>query len=240
MLMEYLPGEPLDYGCDLQAAARLFARIHAQPVSEELNHLIREERPLSMTFDECSRLLSVYLRSDLADPTLRDYLQEILAWADEARQDEAYFVQDPWPCIINTEVNSGNFIANRELDTLHLVDWEKPLWGDPSQDLSHFGVPTTTLWKTDHRLTTADRRAFLEAYCAAISDAHLRDTIADRVRLRDPFNCLRGISWSAMAWVAYRTGAHKLQNKDTWRKLNAYLELGFVRSLFAPYLGSPR
>ena len=116
------------------------------------------------------------------------------------------------------------------------MDWEKPLWGDPSQDLSHFRVPTTTLWKTDYRMTNGDKRVFLDAYRAALSDAHLRDTIAERVRLRDPFNCLRGISWSAMAWVNYQTGEHALRNEDTFRKVSAYLDLEFVRSLFDPYL----
>jgi aminoglycoside phosphotransferase (APT) family kinase protein len=239
LLMEYLPGEPLDYRRDLEAAARLFSRIHSQPVAPEQNHLIREECPLSMAYEECSRLLPVYLESDLADPSLRDYLSEVLDWAKGARHKEESLLSDPWPCIINTEVNSGNFIVNREQDTLHLVDWEKPLWGDPSQDISHFRVPTTTLWKTDCRLSEADRRMFLKAYCAAIADAHLRDTIEDRVELRDPFNCLRGISWSAMAWVNYQTGEHTLQNQDTFLKVSEYLDLDFVRSLFDPYMTLP-
>lgn len=233
--MAYLPGEALDYRRDLEAAARLFARVHSARVADE-HALIREDRPLTMTYEECARLLPVYLESPLADPALRDYLAEVLAWASEARHREAYFLADPWPCIINTEVNSGNFIANRAQGTLHLVDWEKPLWGDPSQDLSHFGVPTTTLWKTAYRMTPAVRRAFLDAYRAAIPDAHLRDTIAERVRLRDPFNCLRGISWSAMAWVAYQTGEHAVRNADTFRKVSAYLDLDFARGLFDPYM----
>lgn len=54
LLMEYLPGAALDYRRDLEAAARLFARIHAQPVAPEDNHLTREEHPLSMTYDECA------------------------------------------------------------------------------------------------------------------------------------------------------------------------------------------
>jgi aminoglycoside phosphotransferase (APT) family kinase protein len=238
LLMEYLPGEPLDYRRDLEAAARLFARTHSQPVATEENHLIHEERPLSMTYEECSRLLPVYLDSELADPSLRDYLREVLDWAGEASCQERYFLTDPWPCIINTEVNSGNFIANRDQGTLHLVDWEKPLWGDPSQDISHFRVPTTTLWKTDYRMSPADRRLFLDTYRAAIPDAHLADTIEERVRLRDPFNCLRGISWSAMAWVTYQTGEHALQNRDTFLKVSEYLDIEFVRSLFDPYIES--
>ncbi len=236
LLMEYLPGEMLDYRRDLEAAARLFARVHTCPIAEEANHLIREARPLSMTYEECSRLLPVYLESDLADPALRDYLHEVLAWAEKARHNERYFLDDPWPCLINTEVNSGNFIANRQQETLHLVDWEKPLWGDPSQDLSHFCVPTTTLWKTDYQMSSQDKQRFLEAYKAALPDPHLRETIEARVRLRDPFNCLRGISWSAMAWVTYQTGEHALRNADTFRKVDAYLDLEFVRGLFDPHM----
>lgn len=236
LLMKYLPGESLDYRRDLADAARLFARVHSVTVASADNHLIREAQPLSETYRECTTLLDVYLKSDLADPALRGYLREVLAWAEEARAREAYFVADPWSCIINTEVNSGNFIANRVAGTLHLVDWEKPLWGDPSQDLSHFCVPTTTLWKTDYRMSPTDRQAVIDAYRAALVDAHLRDTIEDRVRLRDPFNCLRGISWSAMAWVSYQTGDHALRNADTYAKVQQYLQLDFVRTLFDPYL----
>jgi aminoglycoside phosphotransferase (APT) family kinase protein len=236
LVMEYLPGEPLQYTRDLEQAARLFARVHTTLVPPQDNYLINEELPLTMTYQECSRMLGVYLESDLADPSLSAYLRKVLAWADQARQREVYFVADPWPCIINTEVNSGNFIVNNDRHSIHLVDWEKPLWGDPSQDLSHFCVPTTTLWKTDYRMSSSDKRTFLDAYCAALPDLHLRNTIADRVRLRDPFNCLRGISWSAMAWVRYQTGQHALKNRDTFLKISAYLDLAFVQSLFEPYM----
>jgi len=236
LLMEYLAGERLEYRRDLEATARLFACIHSHPVEAEENHLIHEQCPLSMTYEESSRLLRVYLESELDEPSLRDCLEDVLDWASEARHKEEYFLSDPWPCIINTEVNSGNFIVNRDRGTLHLVDWEKPLWGDPSQDISHFRVPTTTLWKTEYRMGEADRRAFLDVYRAAIRDPHLGDTIEERVQLRDPFNCLRGIAWSAMAWVSYQTGEHALQNRDTFLKVSEYLDLAFVRSLFEPYM----
>jgi aminoglycoside phosphotransferase (APT) family kinase protein len=240
LIMEYLPGESLDYRRDLDAAARLFASVHTVPVPDGANPLIEETRPLSMTYEECARLLPVYLESDLADPALRDYLVEVLDWASEARHRERAFIEDPWRCIINTEVNSGNFIANREEGTLHLVDWEKPLHGDPSQDLSHFCAPMTTLWKTEYRISQDTKDRFLEVYKTAMPDPHLRDTIVDRVRLRDPFNYLRGISWSAMAWIAYQTGEHAVQNEDTFRKIETYLDLDFQRSLFDPYLTGER
>ena len=236
LIMEYLPGETLDYRRDLQQAAGLFACLHSVDVPADRNHLIREDRPLTGMVEECVRLADVYLRSELADPFVRQYLSEVLAWARQARGAEAYYLADPCFRVINTEVNSGNFVVNRQSDTIHLVDWEKPLWGDPSQDLSHFSVPTTTLWKTDYRMPAADRRLFLEAYRNNIADPHLRDTIVERVRLRDPFNCLRGISWSAMAWVLYQTEGHALRNADTYRKIQTYLEPVFLRSLFDPYL----
>lgn len=236
LVMEYLEGEPLDYERDLEAAARLLARIHSLPVPLAGNHLIHEQKPLTETCAESARLLQTYLDSPLADREVCGYLMDVLDWAESARHMERFFIEDPWPCIINTELNSGNFIANRVKGSLHLVDWEKPLWGDPSQDLSHFCVPTTTLWKTGYRMKARDRSTFLRAYCEATPDTHLQDTIRERVQLRDPFNCLRGIAWSAMAWVAYQTGEHALRNEDTFRKVSSYLDLRFLRRLFDPIL----
>ena len=236
--MAYLQGEVLDYRRDLGKAARLFARYHQLDLAEKEIHLIRETHPLSLTYERCARMLKIYLDSDLAQPDLRAYLIEVRAWADEARRQERYFQNDPWNCIINTEVNNTNWIVNREKDTIHLTDWEKPLWGDPSQDLSHFRVPTTTLWKTNILLTAEDKRLMMSAYKDAIRDTHLLDTIEERTRLRDPFNCLRGVSWCAMAWVQYQRDQHLLKNPDTFRKLSMYTDIKFVRGLFDPYIQS--
>jgi hypothetical protein len=237
LIMEYLEGETLDYRKDIERAARLFAGIHnySHQLQDQQN-LIIEQNPLSMTYTECSALLQTYFTSPTADPAIRDYLQSIIKWADTARKREQYFSENPWWCVINTEVNSSNFIVNRKLDSIHLVDWEKPLWGDPSQDLSHFSVPTTTLWKTNHRITDLERQRFLDTYRMAIKDDYLAETIEERVKLRDPFNCLRGVSWCAMAWVSYRSGAHALQNADTFKKLDMYMDIDFLHSLFDPVL----
>lgn len=234
--MSYLPGERLDYHRDLADAARLFARYHQLDIPQEKVHLIREEQPLTLTYQRCVRMMQVYLDADIADPCVKTYLREVRAWANEARHHEGYYQSDPWNCIINTEVNNSNWIINREKGSLYLVDWEKPLWGDPSQDLSHFRVPTTTLWKTDYRMSADEKKAMMGAYKKEINDPHLRDTIEERTRLRDPFNCLRGVSWCAMAWVQYRRGDHLLQNPDTAAKLSMYVDLNFVRDLFDPYI----
>jgi aminoglycoside phosphotransferase (APT) family kinase protein len=237
LIMDYLPGEQLDYERDLPEAAALLATVHQVPVSEAQNHLIREGAPLSLIYEECAGLLQHYFDSELADPDIRAYLKDLRNWANTARAKEKYYQQDPWPCIVNTEVNSGNFIVNREKKSIHLVDWEMPRWGDPSQDLSHFCSPLTTLWKTDWRMAPAQKRDFLKTYGQHIKDPHLHDTIAERVRLRDPFVYLRGISWSAMGWVAYQTEFAGMKNPDTWAKLQQYMNLAFMRSLFDPVVG---
>ncbi len=236
LIMEYLPGVALDYNRDLDPAARLFAGIHQVRVAAENNHLIREDAPLSLIYEECGRLLQHYFDSDLADPDIRSYLMELRSWAGAARSREDYFQQDPWPCIVNTEVNSANFIVNREKGSIQLVDWEMPHWGDPSQDLCHFCSPLTTLWKTQYRMTPDKKRDFLKTYRRHIEDPHLRETLADRVHLRDPFVYLRGISWSAMGWVAYQTQFAGMKNPDTWAKLQQYMNLAFIRSLFDPFM----
>lgn len=236
LIMEYLPGRPLDYKLDLSSAAHLFAMIHQVEVPEKNNHLIRETTPLTMIYDECRALLKTYFHAPQADETIKSYLEEVAAWADEARFTERYYQEDPWNCIVNTEVNSGNFIINDERKTIHLIDWEMPRWGDPSQDLSHFCSPLTTLWKTDFRFSDEGKRAFVNEYARHLNDPHLRGTLFERVRLRDPFVYLRGISWSAMGWVAYQTQFDGIRNPDTWATLQRYMQIDFIRSLFDPFL----
>jgi hypothetical protein len=77
---------------------------------------------------------------------------------------------------------------------------------------------------------------FIDTYCKGIHDSHLRDTLRDRIKLRDPFVYLRGISWSAMGWVAYQTKFKGMKNPDTWQTLQKYLDLSFIRSLFDSFM----
>jgi aminoglycoside phosphotransferase (APT) family kinase protein len=235
-IMEYLPGRALVYETDLDQAAAVLACIHQVPVDPANNHLIREDAPLDLIYRECAGLLQTYFDSDLADPDIRSFLREVIDWARTARRRERFYQQDPWPCIVNTEVNAGNFIVDPERGGMHLIDWEMPRWGDPSQDICHFCSPLTTLWKTDYRLTAADKQRFIEGYARQIDDRHLRDTLPERIRLREPFVYLRGISWSAMGWVAYQTEFDGMKNPDTWQTLVRYLRLDFIRSLFTPFL----
>lgn len=235
-IMEYLPGRPLDYKADLASAAKTLSIIHQLEIAEANNHLIIERQPLSLIFAECAGLLDKYFSSELADEAVRSFLLEVKAWAQMARAEETYFLDDPWFCIVNTEVNSANFIVNPAMQTTHLIDWEMPRWGDPSTDLCHFCSPLTTLWKTDFRFSQENLNFFIGEYKKNIRSAHLRDTLEERMRRKFPFVLLRGISWSAMAWVAYQTGYQGIRNEDTWSKIQQYMELDFIRSMFEPFM----
>lgn len=233
-IMEFLPGRSLDYRRDLHSAAKLFANIHQLEVAH--HELIVEDSPLSLIFNECTGLLEKYFNSPLADHAIAGYLSEVKDWASTAKENEHYYKADPYFCVVNTEVNSGNFIVNDNARSIHLIDWEMPRWGDPSSDLCHFCSPMTTLWKTEYRLSQQQYDDFIAAYTRQLVDKHLQNSLHERLRLKTPFVYLRGISWSAMGWVAYQTDYSGIRNEDTWKKLCSYLDLGFIRSLFDPFL----
>ena len=235
-IMEYLPGRPLDYDTDLKHAAGVFSTIHQLTVPENENHLIKETQPLSLIFSECKKLLATYFQSELADGEIRSFLMEIIDWADNYRTKEHYFIDDPWNCIVNTEVNSSNFIVNPEKKTTHLIDWEMARWGDPSTDLCHFCSPLTTLWKTGYRFSPAASTNFLNEYKRTIRSKHLCETLEERLRLKFPFVLLRGISWSAMGWIAYQTEYDGMRDEHTWKTLQRYMDIDFIRSLFTPFM----
>jgi hypothetical protein len=113
-----------------------------------------------------------------------------------------------------------------------------PRWGDPSTDLCHFCSPLTTLWKTSCRFSGESIAFFIGEYTRNIRSAHLRETLEDRMRLKFPFVLLRGISWSAMAWIAYQTEYCGIRNEDTLKKIKQYMDLSFIRSLFEPFMKS--
>lgn len=233
-IMEFLPGRPLDYHLDCHRAAQVFAKIHSTTVSPADNHLIVERQPLSLIYNECENLLKKYFSSPLAEPKIQAYLQDILQWMKENRHKESFYQAHPWMCVVNTEVNSGNFLV-ADNDTF-LIDWEMPRWGDPSSDLCHFLSPLTTLWKTDFRFTAPTQEEFITSYCHAIENTQLRDSLKERMSIKMPYILLRGISWSAMAHIGYQDGSLSVRNEDTWQTLCHYMNLDFIQSIFADYI----
>lgn len=137
------------------------------------------------------------------------------------------------PCVINTELNSGNFIINDNApQTLsRIIDWEKPVVADCEQDLAHFLVPTTTNWKTDTILSAAEIRAFLDEY------ARFRTVDTQLLRTYMQLNVLRGITWCAMAFVQYSNG-EGARNADTWEKIQEFLSIEYLTALHDRFFGA--
>jgi len=221
LLMEYLPGTALDYRKDLETAARIFSRIHRMPVPDGLivqadpvMDIARESLGLIQRFPD-------HPKGKEKDLILA-YHDEVVALAGRTRK---LFANEDL-CIVNTEVNSGNFLISG--DGSYLVDWEKAVVSYRYQDLGHFMVPTTTLWKTDVCLSKDEKRAFLSAYHRAVCNLDASPEIdfsqlAEKTRLMERTILLRALSWCFMAWYEYTQTQRALQNRETFNKIEQYL-----------------
>lgn len=222
LVMDYLPGTALDYEKeeDLETAAHILADIHRVPVPEG-HGLIAPENSLRAILEECEAMVAVYFDSPLAPEEKKRKLRELLdlAW----KKADALEGMPVRKCIINTEVNNTNFLMGEGPGSL--IDWEKPLYGDPAQDLGHFLAPTTTFWKTDVIFTQEQIEKFLDDYCAAAEDP---TDVRARTKVFLPVTCLRGVTWCAMAWVEYRSPERALANESTRKKLDQFLEDRFL------------
>ncbi|MFH0781972.1 MAG: aminoglycoside phosphotransferase family protein [Pseudomonadota bacterium] len=216
LLMEYLPGRPLEYARDLDVAARIFARIHVLPPD---SRLIVQADPLMAIAAESLDLIGRYNGKEYREvrKLLLQYHDGLLKLSGSSS-----FFADENLCMVNTEVNSGNFLIHPERSCL--IDWEKAVTSCRYQDLAHFLVPTTTLWKTDCRLSKEDKRGFLVSYRKALSiDIPLEELIV-KTSFMERVILLRALSWCYMAYYEYTGGSRALTNSATFRKIVSYLD----------------
>lgn len=225
MVMEFLEGHALDYRREMSCAAQCLADIHSVLVDGR-SGLIMPENPLRAILDECNEMVETYYSSSLGDVHKKRMIERMLK--NGQRKLENVPEYEGYRCCINTELNSGNFLINGEEKENYLVDWEKPLYGDPVQDLGHFLAPTTTFWKTDVILRPEEMNDFVRQYKMYVADRYDTAGIEDRLRLFIPITCLRGITWCAMAWVQYQDPERLIWNEETFRKIEAYLDEGFL------------
>lgn len=241
MVMEYLPGKALDYHRDMKLAAEILADIHSVEVPvemlpSEMNRagelaLLCPQNPLKAILEECEQMVRLYMDSSLGDENTKRKIRKML---DAGWEKLKWFPQEKnYQCCINTELNSTNFLINGHGKGNYLIDWEKPLYGDPAQDLGHFLAPTTTFWKTDVILSKPEMDAFLEDYIQAVNERFPVAGMKERVSVYVPVTCLRGVTWCAMAWVEYQQPDKLIFNESTFRKLDAYLEWEFLDNLYA-------
>lgn len=231
LVMEWLPGRALRYESDLNTAAEIFADIHALPVPTE-HSLLRPAHPAKEIYDECLAMAEQYLTWENADKDACRLLETLICEIGAL----PLTAESSAPrCIVNTEVNSANFLINDGGES-YLIDWEKPLLSEAAQDLGHFLVPTTTFWKTDVILTTEEIGKFLKQYLRAVGDRMDTSTIRERLPLFFTVTCLRGISWCAMALREYASPDRAIVNEDTLRKIRQYVEIDFMENILRNYV----
>ena len=230
LVMEWLPGRSLDYNTDLDIAAKILADIHCTPVPENCP-LLRPRYPALAIYEECLEMVRHYFEWTEADPEVCDLLRQLV---DEIGNLPLNVPSNAPVCMVNTELNSGNFLIDGE--NSHLVDWEKPLLSEPAQDLGHFLAPTTTFWKTDVILTPQQVKNFTAKYIEAVAGRMDCSSLSYRLPLFFTVTCLRGVTWCAMAYREYCQPGRELRNADTFKKLQAYLEPAFLRNLLDNYV----
>lgn len=233
LIMEYLEGRPLEYDKDLEKASRIFSRIHSIDINHVDNKFIVEENICSDRVKEGKRLLKDYLKSPIVDKKLKDFFLKFLEWAEQNKDREKYFIKNKWHVINNTEVNSHNFIIGDKKS--FLIDWEKPVISDPCQDLTQFIAPTTTLWKRNYILSKEEKDFFFKTYIEGLNGSD--NDIVERVQLYTPYLYLRALSWCAYAWLEYQRPDKEIKNMDTFKKIEEYLDIDFMKNLLKDYMG---
>ena len=229
LVMEHLPGRPLQYETDLPTAAEIFADIHALPPAPGL---LEPSNPLEAIVDECRQMVAHYYQWEGADREVTRLLETL---EKEISARDLTAPAGLRKCIVNTEVNSGNFLINPGARS-YLIDWEKPLISEPAQDLGHFLVPTTTFWKTDVILTPEEIRHFVRCYEKAVAGRFETASLSERLPLYFTVTCLRGVTWCAMAFREYCEPGRAITNADTFRKIREYLKPDFLENILKNYV----
>jgi thiamine kinase-like enzyme len=217
LLMEYIPGTPLTYEKDYDKAAYIFASIHNQPYGDDL---ILQSQPVFDIAKESYGLIKRYEEHPLkgVQKRLLQYHEQVLKLG-QATQD--VFKNEKF-CVVNTEVNSNNFIIYG--DEGYLVDWEKAVLSYRYQDLGHFVVPTTTLWKSNYTFDRDSKIRFLKIYSDQLNYRESIDEIVMKTDILEKTILLRALSWCYMAYFEYTQQDRTLKDDTTFKRIQWYLK----------------
>ena len=231
----YLPGRPLDYRLDLLGAAEAVAAYHRLPVPDDAP-LFRPTALLAAIYDESLGFFSVFRAAPGRLAPLVPLFESAFVKAQQRLADEAIFWRGNRPVFVNYDLNPYNFIvaaAEGEQGPVAVIDWEKARISTPAQDLAHFLVITTTLWKQSRAYLLSDEEEdrFLATYINA-REAIDGPLLREQVALMKFFIYLRALSWCAMAWVEYQQPNRAIRNADTFAKIEEYLHEDLLRRVY--------
>lgn len=83
----------------------------------------------------------------------------------------------------------------------YLIDWEKPVFSNPVQDLTQFLAKTTTLWRTEIELSDEEISRFISKYAQLTHQDP--NQLQESVDCYMPFLLLRALSWCGMLVATY-------------------------------------
>jgi aminoglycoside phosphotransferase (APT) family kinase protein len=231
ILEEYLPGRPLDYSTDLPAAARCLAAVHALGVPEGHRLQVHPD-PAPAILEESRGLAEPYLSWDGAPDGTKEALRRGFARIEGFLERRDLFAGGDLS-IVNYDLNTHNFVVGEAGGAAKLLDWEKARVAPRTQDLAHFLLPTTTLWRDDTAtlLSGAQEGEFVGAYLE-------RSPVEDEARFRHQLEAmktivsLRAVSWCAWAVQETARAGRPIANEETLNRSRRYLEPGFLEGLF--------
>ncbi|CAN5820648.1 hypothetical protein BH20ACT11_BH20ACT11_09590 [soil metagenome] len=231
ILEDYLPGRPLHYETDLRAAARCVAAIHALGVPDE--HRLRvHPDPAPAVLEESAALVEPYLEWDGGSEESKEALVAAFGRIREFQEVEGLFEARDL-CVVNYDLNTHNFVV--EAGEARLLDWEKARIAPRTEDVAHFLLPTTTLWRDESavRLTPEQEREFLDEYeaQAGIEGAEELERFETQLTAVRLMISLRAVSWCAWALQAHERGERET-TAETLGKARMYLEPEFLLDLF--------
>jgi Ser/Thr protein kinase RdoA (MazF antagonist) len=234
ILEDFLPGRPLDYATDLRAAARCVAEIHALGVPEDHGLQVHPD-PAPAVLEESAGLVEPYLEWDGAGEESKRALGAAFERIREFQKVEGLFETGDL-AVVNYDLNTHNFVVEDGGDEeARLLDWEKARIAPRTEDVAHFLIPTTTLWRdeTATRLTLDQEREFVDEYAsrAGIVEAEARERFETQLTAVRLMISLRAVSWCAWALQAHERG-ERPAGDEMLDKARRYLEPGFLEDLF--------
>ena len=233
LVESYLPGEPLDYGLDLEESARCIADIHRLTVPEGHGLQIHRD-PGPAILEESRYWAEGYLNWNEAPPDSRTALLRAFEVIDADQNRSLEVFAEPDLVFVNFDLNTHNFIVRPDDRFVSLVDWEKARVAPAVQDVAHFLLPTTTLWRSSTAtLLTPDQEAsYLATYLS--QRPHLdHDRFMLQVSAMKRLIALRAISWCSWAVWASSSGSRAISNAETLESSKHYLHPEFLDALFA-------
>ncbi len=228
MLIEFLPGRPLDYRQDIEMAARCVARIHRAGIPEA-HHLQDHRNPVRSILDEVDRLIGDAPESTQAMQCRWDAVALLLDRVRAMPRTEHALASCDL-AIINTDLNSHNFIVDG--GRIWLIDWEKARIGPTVLDLAHFLLPTTTLWRDRGaaQLSAEDERRFIDAYLGKRPELD-RERYSRALAIAKRIAALRAIAWCAWALAVAESGDRAIVNEETLAKCRIFTSPEFIDEL---------